>query len=321
MPFTPTNTLKDLRIFFNLHNQKEKESRLNYFLVKKWMGREYKKKRKNNPMALIYLSVDFFYSIYVIGKGKKGQRITKLKACFPAEQAQIKARPLEKLIEISYTDKGLLWDTKKKFILEFNAKQIDEFALHHQQARVLYVSNSSSKSQKSSYIPPMYQSSIITGQKHQLRTSGMYQDVTLPNEKINNGFKKKSEVQIMNQESNLSRPSKRLTTSPSKSEHLSEEDYDLEDSSYRFHPFAYNSNINRSTDFDLRNYDEDEHGGDEKQYTSVQGTRNLDFSSGGREIDEELLEELKAEMNLFKKKIENQQSDGTEEELSDEDEQ
>jgi hypothetical protein len=314
MPTMSTHSIRDLHKFFKMHNEGSKENNLNYFLVKKWMGREYKKKRKNNPMALVYLSVDFFFSIYVIKVDKKGRRVNQLKACFPAEKSDIKARPLEKIIEISFVDKGLLWDTKKKIILEFNAKQIDEFALHHQQAKVLYENSSKSiNSRKSLTGNKLYQSSIVTG--------GAYQDATMGIEKMRNDNQSKGKISTILENNLRSNPKQKLNTSMTKSKEDSEEEYDLEGSSYKFHPMSYSSNPNRNMEFNLETY-EDNLEDIEKNYTSEKmiNMNNFgDMPSQHREFDREMLEQLKAEINMFKKKVDTIEniSDNEEDNLSD----
>lgn len=296
MPLTPSNNMRDLQLFFKLHDQRYRESQINYFLIKKWLGREYKKKRKNNPMALIYLSVDFYYSIYVVKTTKK-KKISVLKACFPAENSEIKAKPLEKIIEISYTEKGLIWDSKKKIILELNRKQIDEFALHHQQAKILYTSSSRNKTNNKKNIQPLYQSSIIT--------KGGYQDVTKITEPMSNSskFKKKNKITTILENNLTTLPSKRLNTSANRSDE-SEEEYNLEESNFKFHPFMLNSNPQK--DLEISNFQKYDENLDEieKNYTSEKMIIMDDpreYSSTPRELDYDMLEQVKAEIMLFKK--------------------
>jgi hypothetical protein len=298
MPTVSSNSIRDLHKYFQMHNEGSKESNLNYFLIKKWMGREYRKKRKNNPMALVYLSVDFYFSIYVVKLDKKGRRVNQLKACFPAERSDIKAKPLEKIIEISFVDKGLLWDSKKKITLEFNAKQIDEFALHHQQAKVLFGATSKlSAPRKSITGNKMYQSSIVT--------KGAYQDATMGIESMSNSGKSRSKITTILESQLTSEPKQRLNTSMTKSKEESEEEYDLENSSFKFNPMSYNSNPNRNIDFNLERY-EDNLDDIEKNYTSEKmiNMNNFgEFQSQNREFDREMLEQIKAEINMFKKNV------------------
>ena len=301
MPSTSSNSVRDLQKYFHMHNEGKKENNLNYFLVKKWMGREYRKKRKNNPMALVYLSVDFYFSIYIVKLDKKGRRVNQLKACFPAEKSDIKAKPLEKIIEISFVDKGLLWDSKKKMILEFNAKQIDEFALHHQQAKVLFGSTSKLSNTRNSFTKHrLYQSSIVT--------RGAYQDATMGIESMSNSNKTKSKSKITTifESQMMTEPRQKLNTSMSKSKEESEDDYDLEDSNFKFQPMSYNSNPNRNIDFNMETY-EDNLDDIEKNYTSEKmiNMNNFgEFQSQNREFDREMLEQIKAEINMFKKNVE-----------------
>ena len=107
------NSLLDLRMFFVMSSEEIKENQLNYFLIKKWVGLDATKANKR-PTMIIYLSVDFFYSIYIEKTTRNGEVITELKTRFHAEKSTVHAKPLEKVIVINYIEKGLLWNSKKK---------------------------------------------------------------------------------------------------------------------------------------------------------------------------------------------------------------
>lgn len=312
MPSTATSGLQDLKLYFKMHNNLDRESHLNYFLVKKWLGREYKRKRRNNPMALVYLSVDFYYSIYVVRTNKKGHKVNELKACFPAEQSEIKARPLEKIIEISYIDKGLLWDSKKKIILEFNGKQIDEFALHHQQARILYGSGVRPLKSPAKAHEVLYQSSIVT--------RGGYQDATMGTKSLETGFKKKPKATTILESNVMKAPSQKLNTSRNQSDGSREDEYNLEDTDYQKMTANYSSNPNRNAHFTFDKYD-DNLEVFERNYVSEKMIDMQDvigFSPNNREFDQRMLEQLKEEINMFKKKVESHENISEDEEPAEE---
>lgn len=298
MPTMSTDSFRDLQLFFNMHNNLDRESHLNYFLVKKWLGKEYKRKRRNNPMALVYLSVDFYYSIYVVKTNKKGKKMAELKACFPAEKSEIKARPLEKIIEISYVDKGLLWDSKKKIILEFNGKQIDEFALHHQQARILFGSSPKFTKKPEKGHQVLHQSSIVT--------RGGYQDATMGTKSLGTGFKKKPKATTILESNLIEEPSKKLNTSMNQLNDSKEDEYNLDETDFQQQTMNYNSNPNRNAQFTFDKYD-DNLDAFEKHYVSekmIDMQDMIGFSPNNREFDEDMLEQLKQEINMFKKKVE-----------------
>lgn len=160
------DTVLDLRIFFMKSSEDVKQSQLNYLVVRKWSGLEYKKKRVKNPVVHVYLSVDFFYSIYIEKINKAGKIENALKASFPAETSSIVVKEIEGIIEITYIEKGLLWDSKKKIKVQFSPDTVDEFVMHHHQAKEMCTESSSEKQKPIKTNPkeqpkiPVHQSSI-----------------------------------------------------------------------------------------------------------------------------------------------------------------
>lgn len=132
------DSVLDLRKFFMRSSEEMNESQLNYLLVKKWVGHEYKKKKRQNSVLHVYLSVDFYYSVYMEKIDKTGKIEQTLKAVFTAESTKVTVREIEKVAEITYIEKGILWDSKKKISIQFAADVLEEFKLHHQQARIMF---------------------------------------------------------------------------------------------------------------------------------------------------------------------------------------
>lgn len=132
------DTLADLQKFFVMSSDDSDESKLNYFLIKKWIGYDAKKKKTKSPV-IINLSVDYYYSIYVEKKQKKGNSVMERKARFPAEKATVvESRGGERAVEISYPEKGIFWTSKKKIRIGLAANEVEEFMLHHQQALSIF---------------------------------------------------------------------------------------------------------------------------------------------------------------------------------------
>ena len=132
------DSLADLQKFFVMSSDDSDESKLNYFLINKWIGYDAKKKKTRSPV-IINLSVDYYYSIYLEKKQKKGNSIMERKARFPAEKATVfESRNGERAIEISYPEKGLFWTSKKKIRIGLAANEVEEFMLHHQQALSIF---------------------------------------------------------------------------------------------------------------------------------------------------------------------------------------
>jgi hypothetical protein len=146
-----------------------KETQLNYLVVRKWTGKEYKKKRSKNPVVHVYLSVDFFYSVYLEKTNKSGKVENHLKVSFPAETSDLVIKEIENVIEVTYIEKGLLWDSKKKVRLQFTPDAIDEFVMHHQQAKEMLNTTKVEDKSKNTEKPQVkvHQSSIQLNQNPQ----------------------------------------------------------------------------------------------------------------------------------------------------------
>lgn len=158
------DTIEDLKKFFIKPSEQMKESHLNYFLIKKWKVSEYNKKAKDDQKVLIYLSVDFFYSIYIEREDKAGKLKRTFKASFHAETSELVVKEIEKVIEISYISKGFLWDSSKKIKLRFPGDSMDEFILHHQRAKTIFNDPTSKKARIEQDYGKKYMSSInLTG--------------------------------------------------------------------------------------------------------------------------------------------------------------
>lgn len=142
-----------------MSSEQMNESQLNYLLVKKWVGHEYKKKRLSTVLH-VYLSVDFFYSVYAERPGKTGQVEQALKAVFAAESTSLNVREIEKVVEITYVEKGLLWDSKKKLRIQFSADVLEEFKLHYHQARIMFTDEEPRVDPDPEPQRPIHQSSI-----------------------------------------------------------------------------------------------------------------------------------------------------------------
>lgn len=135
------DSLSDLQKFFVLSSDDSDESKLNYFLIKRWVGFDAKKKKSKSPV-IVNLSVDHYYSIYVEKKQKKGNSVMERKARFPAEKAQVaEKRSQHRIIEITYPEKGIFWTSKKKIRIGLADNEVDEFLLHHNQALTLFSQN------------------------------------------------------------------------------------------------------------------------------------------------------------------------------------
>lgn len=147
------NSILDLRRFFMLSSEKMNESQLNYLLVKKRVGHEYKKNRQN-----ILILVGGFLPLSLYWKDKQMGKIDQVfKASFPAETTTLNVKKIEKVIEITYINKGIIWDSKQKKS-KFSEDVVDEFVMHYHQARVMFTNEVPEPSKEP--IKPLHQSSI-----------------------------------------------------------------------------------------------------------------------------------------------------------------
>lgn len=102
---------------------------------------------------MIYLSVDFYYSIYEEKINTEGEKEQKLKYSFQAEKCTVDCKPNNNIIEIIFSSIGIIWNSKKVIKFELDADHINEFLLHYQQSKVIMKSDSRAH---------LYQSSIVT---------------------------------------------------------------------------------------------------------------------------------------------------------------
>ena len=259
-----------------LSSEEIKETQLNYLIVRKFKGQEYKKKRVKNPTAHIYLSVDFFYSIYIEKIDKTGKLENIFKMTFPAETSSLKVKEVEKVVEITYIEKGILWDSKKKIQIQLPGDSLDEFILHHQQAKIMFKNRNFNEGSGKKKKKEVHQSSI--------QLKGKYQDSTEKIEEVKNSGKNNnsSENQIRNK------------SDSSENEELSG----------MVKHFQSNQNLeNQHEEFYDEGLDEIE-----KNYTSekfVHIDKFNDYINHKTELDEELVEQLERDNMVFKKRIEN----------------
>ena len=266
-----------------LSSEEIKETQLNYLIVRKFKGYEYKKKRVKNPIAHIYLSVDFFYSIYIEKVDKTGKLEHNLKMTFPAETSTLKVKNIEKVIEITYIEKGILWDSKKKVQIQLSGDCMDEFILHHQQAKIMFKNRNQTNDPKNKKNKEIHQSSI--------QLKGKYQDST---EKIKD-VQNSTNHEIRNQKSDNTIENRIQKNS----ENINNESNKIEN---------VHSNENSETYNDYEEYYDEGLDEIEKNYTSekfIHIDKFNGFINHKKQLDEDLIEEFERDDMVFKKKIEN----------------
>lgn len=255
------DTLADLEDFFMRTSKKTKELQLNYFLVKSWRATEHRK--KGAVPVHIFLSVDFCYSVYLEATDKAGYACKIFKRVFHAETSKITVKEVQKVVEITFKEKGLLWNSSKKMKLEFAEEDLDEFVLHHQQALAILGRKASKKDSEGKSNKKMTKSSI--------QLSGKYQDSTDKVESVKSIKKQKAKTSEFD-----------LTGT-------------LEDA---------NGDMGSGGELE-----EDKRNNMDEQIQRVYQSEKDLLSNGvknemePRELDDELVEELKSEVLLFKKKI------------------
>lgn len=248
-PLSNSNSLSDLKSFFLKSLNKTNESQLNYFIIKKWVGKIFNK-NKDQPI-IIYLSVDFFYSIYQEKVNKEGEKELELKYTFQAEKCTINSKPNNNFIEIVFSSIGILWNSKKKIKIELTSDYIDEFLLHYQQAKIIMGSNSGVN---------LYQSSIITKSE--------YEDVTDKTEVVDS--------QVVS-ESVSNKEIKKMNDSGSKNIKTDDNNQIEEDDDYNNNNKLYASEIVQNTDqFSNK---------EEMSYFDQEKLKNMNFSKN-RNIDQ-----------------------------------
>ena len=128
--------LGHLKKFFLKPSQSMQDHQINYFLISKWRALQGKGKR--NPKTIfIYLSVDFFYSVYTEERTKDRGNEFKLHFSVPIEKCDVFAKREKAEIVMTYTEKGMLWNSKKSVYLKMSNEEVEQFLKYYQRARLL----------------------------------------------------------------------------------------------------------------------------------------------------------------------------------------
>ena len=136
LPKKEKQDIVHLKKFFLSTSAVMKENRINYFRIKQWSGCEGKGKRSPKKM-IIFLSVDFYYSIYIENKESKSNDTLKLKASFQVEKCDAFAKREKSEIVLTYVEKGFLWNSKKTVYIKMPQEQVEDFLMYYQQAYMI----------------------------------------------------------------------------------------------------------------------------------------------------------------------------------------
>lgn len=132
----PSQNLDHLKRFFMMPSQSSQRKNISYFLLSKWEA--FQGKGKRDPKRLfVYLSVDFFYSIYVEERSKDQSENHKFLVSLPIEKCDVFAKREKAEIVLTYTTKGMIWNSKKSVYLKMENDQIEQFINFYQRARLL----------------------------------------------------------------------------------------------------------------------------------------------------------------------------------------
>ena len=265
------NTINDLRSFFIKSSQEMKELQLNYFLVKKWSANDVKKNSENR--VHIYLSIDYFYSIYEEKTDSKGNIHKIFKTAFHAENSDIVVKEIQKMVELSFIEKKLLWNSSKKVKLVFEEQDLQNFILHHDNAKSVFGKKNLKKDKVDVKV---YQSSINFSNKKSSKSNVI--------ENLKNGKEQIVETK----------------------EFKEDEDYDHKD--LELNNFQSNRELNNNS-FDNNNFEMEDN---KKLYLSEKVINSNDFedSLDKKELDYDLINQIKQEKNMFKKKKDSDNDDG-----------
>ena len=265
------NTINDLRSFFIKSSQEMKELQLNYFLVKKWSANDVKK--NSETRVHIYLSIDYFYSIYEEKTDNKGNIHKIFKTAFHAENSDIVVKEIQKMIELSFIEKKLLWNSSKKIKLVFEEQDLQSFILHHDNAKSVFGKKNLKKDKVDVKV---YQSSINFSNKKTSKSNMI-------------GNVKNGKEQIVETK-----------------EFKEDEDYDRKD--LELNDFQSNRELNNNSLDDNHL----EMGDNQKLYLSEKVINSNDFgdSLDQKELDYDLINQIKQEKHMFKKKKDSDNDDG-----------
>lgn len=265
------NTINDLRSFFIKSSQEMKELQLNYFLVKKWSATDVKK--NSETRVHIYLSIDYFYSIYEEKTDNKGNIHKIFKTAFHAENSDIVVKEIQKMIELSFIEKKLLWNSSKKIKLVFEEQDLQSFILHHDNAKSVFGKKNLKKDKVDVKV---YQSSINFSNKKTSKSNMI-------------GNVKNGKEQIVETK-----------------EFKEDEDYDRKD--LELNDFQSNRELNNNSLDDNHL----EMGDNQKLYLSEKVINSNDFgdSLDQKELDYDLINQIKQEKHMFKKKKDSDNDDG-----------